>query len=95
MPSIALVTANEFCFSTPRIDMHRCVASMTTATPSGLTMSRMVSAIWFVRRSCTCSRRLKTSTIRGILLRPITLFVGMYATWHLPKNGSRWCSHRL
>ncbi len=24
-PSIALVTANEFCFSTPRIDMHRCV----------------------------------------------------------------------
>ena len=34
-PSIALVTANEFCFSTPRIDMQRCVASMTTATPSG------------------------------------------------------------
>ena len=34
-PCIALVTANEFCFSTPRIDMHRCVASMTTATPCG------------------------------------------------------------
>ena len=24
-PSIELVTQNEFCFSTPRIDMHRCV----------------------------------------------------------------------
>ena len=29
-PSIALVTANEFCFSTPRIDMQRCVPSQTT-----------------------------------------------------------------
>ena len=34
-PSIALVTATEFCFSTPRIIMHRCVASITTATPCG------------------------------------------------------------
>ena len=50
-PSIELVTANEFCFSTPRIDMHRCVASMTTATPSGPIFSRMVSAIWLVSRS--------------------------------------------
>ena len=32
-PSMALVTANEFCFSTPRIDMQRCVPSQTTATP--------------------------------------------------------------
>ena len=44
-PCIALVTANEFCFYTPRIDMHRCDASMTTATPSGVILSRMVSAI--------------------------------------------------
>jgi hypothetical protein len=35
VPSIALVIANEFCFSTPRIAMHRCVPSMTTPTPSG------------------------------------------------------------
>ena len=34
-PIIALVTAREFCFWTPRIDMHRCDASTTTATPSG------------------------------------------------------------
>ena len=27
-PSIALVIAEEFCFSTPRIAMHRCVASI-------------------------------------------------------------------
>ena len=42
-PSIALVTAKEFCFSTPRIDMQRWVASMTTATPSGEIFSRIVS----------------------------------------------------
>jgi len=45
MPIIALVTANEFCFSTPRIDMHRCVPSQTTATPIGSIFSRIVSAI--------------------------------------------------
>ena len=33
------MTANEFCFSTPRIDMQRCVPSITTATPSGATFS--------------------------------------------------------
>src|SRR4029453_8085264 len=38
-PNIALVTAREFCFSTPRIDMHRWVASVTTATPSGLILA--------------------------------------------------------
>src|SRR6266542_1566894 len=94
-PSIALVTATEFCFSTPRIDMHKCVASVTTPTPSGLIFSRSVLAIWFVSRSCTCRRRAKMSTRRAILLRPTTLPFGMYATWHLPKNGSMWCSHRL
>ena len=35
VPSIALVTADDCCFSTPRIAMHRWVPSMTTATPSG------------------------------------------------------------
>ena len=34
-PSIADVVTKEFCFSTPRIRMHRCSASSTTATPSG------------------------------------------------------------
>jgi hypothetical protein len=42
---MALLTAREFCFSTPRIDMHRCVASVTTATPSGCTLSFSVLAI--------------------------------------------------
>jgi len=32
-PSIALVEAIEFCFSTPRITMHRWRASMITPTP--------------------------------------------------------------
>ena len=76
-PSMALVTAKEFCFSTPRIDMHRWVASITTATPSGAIFSRIVLAIWFVSRSCTWSRRLNTSTSRGILLRPMTRLLGM------------------
>ena len=44
-PSIALVSANEFCFSTPRINMHRCVASTTTPTPNGSKMADTVSAI--------------------------------------------------
>ena len=30
------VTATEFCFSTPRIIMQRCMASITTPTPRGL-----------------------------------------------------------
>jgi hypothetical protein len=52
-PSIELVTANEFCFSTPRMDMQRCVASITTATPRGAIFSLIVSAIWLVSRSWT------------------------------------------
>ena len=35
VPSIALVTADDCCFSTPRIAMQRWVPSMTTPTPSG------------------------------------------------------------
>ena len=38
-PSIAEVVTQEFCFSTPRIRMHRCSASSTTATPKGLSSS--------------------------------------------------------
>ncbi len=33
-PSITEVFITEFCFSTPRIIMHMCLASMTTATPA-------------------------------------------------------------
>lgn len=39
VPSIALVVANEFCFSTPRIIMHIWRASHTTPTPSGSSTS--------------------------------------------------------
>src|SRR5208283_4822160 len=34
-------------------------------------------------------------TSRAILLSPSTFLLGRYATWILPKNGRRWCSHRL
>ena len=45
---------------------------MTTPTPSGLTASRMASAIWRVSRSWTCNRRENMSAIRASLLNPIT-----------------------
>src|SRR5262245_41102556 len=50
-PNMELVTATECCFSTPRMIMHRCWASMTTATPRGRTFSLIVSAICMVSRS--------------------------------------------
>ena len=56
----------EFCFSTPRIDMRRCVASIATATPRGSIFSQSVSAISLVRRAWICRRRAKMWTRRGI-----------------------------
>src|ERR1051326_7713397 len=50
-PNIELVTATEFCFSTPRMIMQRCCASITTATPRGWILALIVSAIWVVNRS--------------------------------------------
>jgi hypothetical protein len=37
----------------PRIIMHICLASTTTATPCGLIAHSIASAICVVRRSCT------------------------------------------
>ncbi len=78
------VTATEFCFSTPRIIMQKCIASITTPTPRGWMVSCIVSAIWVVSRSCTWRRRANMSTSRGIFERPTTFPFGMYATWALP-----------
>ena len=38
-PVKAEVVVTEFCFCTPRICMHMCAASITTATPSGFKAS--------------------------------------------------------
>ncbi len=76
-PSIAEVTALEFCFSTPRISMHMCRASTTTATPRGWSTSSRVWAIWVVSRSCTWRRRAYISTSRGSLDSPTILREGM------------------
>ena len=86
------VVVREFCFSTPRICMHMCCASMTTITPSGFNVSWMHSLICIVSLSCICKRRAKISTTRGILLNPVMYLRGMYATCALPKKGSMWCS---
>ena len=40
-PSITEVFMVEFCFSTPRIIMHMCFASITTATPAALVIWAM------------------------------------------------------
>ena len=55
------------------------VASITTATPRGLMASCTAMAICFVRRSCTCRRRLNVSAMRASLERPRTSLFGMYA----------------
>src|SRR5690606_16326804 len=76
-PSITEVTIEEFCFSTPRIIMHMCWASMTTATPAAPVTFSMASAICRVRFSWICRRRAYMSTMRATLDRPSTLPLGM------------------
>ena len=44
-PRIELVMAKAFCWATPRIIMHRWIASTTTATPLGSSTFSSVSAI--------------------------------------------------
>ena len=51
------VTVTVPGFFTPRIDMQRCSASMTTSTPRGRSTSAMASAICVVIRSWTWRRR--------------------------------------
>jgi len=55
-PRTADVTVSEPGFFTPRIDMQKCSASMTTSTPRGSRHCSMASAIWVVNRSWTCGR---------------------------------------
>src|SRR5690606_40221084 len=75
-PSITEVTIDEFCFSTPRIIMHMCWASITTATPQAPVTCWIASAISRVRFSWICRRRAYMSTIRATLDRPSTLPLG-------------------
>src|SRR5690606_10915078 len=94
-PRTADVTVLLPYFFTPRAHMHRCSPSTTTITPWGLSTSSSVSAICDVSRSCTCSRFVTASTRRASLLSPAIFPLGMYPMCALPKNGTRWCSHRL
>ena len=79
-PQKSDVVVTEFCFLTPRICMHRCCASTTTITPSGLRVFCIHSFICSVSLSCTCKRRENTSTTRAILLKPVIYPFGIYAT---------------
>src|SRR5690606_679655 len=69
-PVKAEVVVTEFCFCIPRIAIHKCLHSITTATPSGFNVSCIQSRISLVKRSCTCNLLAKASTTLGILLRP-------------------------
>mmetsp|Transcript_104965 Transcript_104965/g.146353 ORF Transcript_104965/g.146353 Transcript_104965/m.146353 type:complete len:207 (+) Transcript_104965:54-674(+) len=93
-PSMLDVTVDVVVFSTPLMTMHMCLASMTTPTPDGCSVSMRDCAISVVRRSCTCNRRAYTSTIRASLDNPRILPLGMYPICTFPKNGTRWCSQR-
>ena len=84
LPSTLDVTITEFCFSTPRIIMHRWRHSITTPTPSAPTLSRTARAISAVSLSWICKRAARQSTIRAILLTPSTRPRPMYPTWHFP-----------
>ena len=57
LPRTAEVTVFAPGLRTPRIDMHRCSASITTSAPRGYSTRISASAIWLVIRSCTCGRR--------------------------------------
>src|SRR5579859_7320814 len=76
-PRMADVMTDEPGFLTPRIVMQVCTASHTTATPSGLSSSLMMSAIWLVIRSWTCGRRANASTTRAIFEMPTICPLGM------------------
>src|SRR5438067_2445601 len=95
VPTTDEVIMTEFCFSTPRIIMHRWRASIITPTPAASIESMMAWEICSVSRSCSCRRRAYMSTRRASLLTPNTRPFGMYPMWQRPKNGSMWCSHRL
>ncbi len=53
MRLVTMVTS-DLC--TPRVVMHWCAASMTTATPRGCRTSCSVLAIWAVSFSWICRR---------------------------------------
>ena len=72
IPSMADVFITEFCFSTPRIIMQRCLASMMTATSSTSVAVFIARAISMVRSSWFCNRRAYISTILATLDRPMT-----------------------
>lgn len=76
-PENAEVTVTALAFSTPRICMHVWAASMTTATPIGLSVFWIQSRICTVSLSCTCSLRAYVSTTRAILLSPVMVPSGM------------------
>ena len=59
------------------LNIFYLLISPNFASPLGWMVSLINSAICFVILSCTCKRRANISTMRGILLKPITLPSGI------------------
>jgi hypothetical protein len=76
-PNIQLVVVIAPGFCTPRITIHKCELSITTATPCGFNTSLNARATCFVNRSCTCNLRENISAIRASFESPITRREGM------------------
>ena len=79
-PSSALVIVFEFCFSTPRIIMQRCMASITTPTPRGA--KHFVHCLRDLTRQAAPAPEVDARTLRrcrGSLERPSMRPDGMYA----------------
>ena len=64
-PRTEEVEVEDVVFCTPRIAMHMCFASITTATPRGRSTSQIACAICFPRRSCTWRLRTRGEERRG------------------------------
>ena len=72
-----MVTVRLPGLRTPRIDMHECSASRTTATPGAFSSLSTRFAISCVIRSWTWGLRAISSTTRASLLSPVTWPLGM------------------
>ena len=72
-PRTADVTVRLPGFLTPRIDMHRCSASMTTNTPAGFSTSMSASATWVCRRPGLRSITSSTEYCARVISAPPTM----------------------
>ena len=94
-PSMALVTAPECCFSTPRIIMQKCRASQMTPTPSGSIIPGGLRDLLRQPLLDLQPAREHVHQARHLAQPDHPVLAGCRPRALLPKNGSMWCSHML